>query len=102
MRIAKFEMSYDDFISELGKAGLSVRDFAALLGMRANSVSNYSKRGEVSSHLGIIAALLAELRLNGIPYNPVFNRVDVNKKKSRGSATKGKFGGDPQTQMELS
>ncbi|MCH4892346.1 MULTISPECIES: DNA-binding protein [Sphingomonadaceae] len=95
-------MSYDDFISELGKAGLSVRDFAALLGMRANSVSNYSKRGEVSSHLGIIAALLAELRLNGIPYNPVFNRVDVNKKKSRGSATKGKFGGDPQTQMELS
>ena len=102
MRIAKFEMSYDDFISELGKAGLSVRDLAALLGMRANSVSNYSKRGEVSSHLGIIAALLAELRLNGIPYNPVFNRVDVNKKKSRGSATKGKFGGDPQTQMELS
>ncbi len=94
-------MSYDDFISELGKAGLTVRDFAALVGMRANSVSNYSKRGEVSSHLGIIAALLAELRLNGIPYQPAFNRVDVNKKKSRGSAKIGKFGGDPQAQLEL-
>jgi hypothetical protein len=94
-------MPYDEFISELGKAGLSVRDFAALLGMRANSVSNYSKRGEVSSHLGIIAALLAELRLNGLSYEPIFNRVDVNKKKSRGSAATGKFGGDPQAQLEL-
>lgn len=94
-------MSYDDFILELGKAGLSVRDFAALVGMRANSVSNYSKRGEVSSHLGIIAALLAELRLNGIPHESVFDRVDVNMKKSRGSAATGKFGGDPQTQLEL-
>ena len=95
-------MSYDDFISELGKAGLSVRDFAALLGMRANSVSNYSQRGEVSSHLGIIAALIAELRLNGISHKPVFDRVDVNKKKFRGGAATGKFGGDPQTRMELS
>lgn len=94
-------MSYDAFIAELGKAGLSVREFAALLGMRANSVSNYSKRGEVSSHLGIIAALLAELRLNDIPRDPVFDRVEVNKKKSRGSAAVGKFGGDPQAQLEL-
>lgn len=94
-------MSYDEFISELGKAGLSVRDFAALLGMRPNSVSNYSKRGEVSSHLGIIAALLAELRLNGILHQPVFDRIDVNKKKSRGGASTGRFGGDPQTQLEL-
>ena len=94
-------MSYDVFISELGKAGLSVRDFAALVGMRANSVSNYSKRGEVSSHLGIIAALLAELRVNGIAHEPVFNRVDVNKKKFRGSAATGKFGGDQQAQLEL-
>lgn len=94
-------MSYDEFISELGKAGLSVRDFAALLSMRANSVSNYSKRGKVSSHLGIIAALLAELRLNGIPHEPVFNRCNVNKKKTRGSAATGKFGGDPQAQLEL-
>lgn len=94
-------MSYDEFILELGKAGLSVRDFAALLNMRPNSVSNYSKRGEVPSHLGIIAALLAELRLNGITHEPVFDRCDVNRKKSRGSATTGKFGGDPQTQLEL-
>lgn len=94
-------MSYDEFIAELGKAGLTVRDFAALLGMRANSVSNYSKRGEVSSHLGIIAALLAELRLSGVPYERVFDRVDVSKKKSRGSAATGKFGGDPQAQLEL-
>lgn len=94
-------MSYDEFMAELGKAGLTVREFAALLGMRANSVSNYSKRGEVSSHLGIIAALLAELRLNGIPYERAFDRVDVNRKKSRGSAAAGKFGGDPQTQLEL-
>lgn len=92
-------MSYDDFITELGKAGLTVRGFADLVGMRANSVSNNAKRGEVPSHLAIIAALLAELRLNRIPIEPIFSRIDLNKKKPRGNASSGKFGGDKQEQL---
>ena len=94
-------MTYDEFIDELGKAGLSVRGFAELLEMRPNSVSNNAKRGEVPSHLAIIAALLAELHIQGVFYGPIFSRLDLTKKKSRGSASVGKFGGDKQEQLEL-
>lgn len=96
-------MSYDEFISELGKAGLSVRKFAALVGMRPNSVSNNAKRGEVPSHLAVIAALLSELGVHRIPIDPIFLRLELPKsaKKPRGASAAGKFGGDKQGHLEL-
>ena len=72
-----------------------------MLGMRPNSVSNNAKRGEVPSHLAIIAALVAELHIQGIPYEPIFSRLDLTKKKPRGSTSSGRFGGDKQEQLEL-
>jgi hypothetical protein len=94
-------MSYDDFLAELGKAGLSVRGFAELLGMRPNSISNNKKQGEVPGHLAVIAALLAEMRFRDMDYEPVFARVSLSKKKSRGAAGPGKFAGDKQGILEL-
>jgi hypothetical protein len=94
-------MSYDDFIAELGKAGLSVRSFADLLGMRPNSISNNKKNGEVPGHLAAIAALLAELRLHGISSAPVFARIGTIRKKPRGGAAPGRFGTDKQGILEL-
>lgn len=94
-------MSYDDFIAELGKAGLSVRSFADLLGMRPNSISNNKKKGEVPGHLAVIAALLAELRLNDVPSAPVFARIGTTRKKPRGSSAPGKFATDKQGVLEL-
>lgn len=96
-------MSYDEFISELGKAGLSVRKFAALVGMRPNSVSNNAKRGEVPTHLAVIAALLSELGVRRIPIDPIFSRLQFTKiaKKPRGASAAGKFGGDKQGHLEL-
>ena len=97
-------MSYDEFIAELGRAGLSVRKFAELVGMRPNSVSNNAKRGEVPAHLAVIAALLSEF--GGSPYptsTPIFSRLELTKiaKKPRGAAAAGKFGGDKQGRLEL-
>lgn len=94
-------MSYDDFLAELGKAGLSVRGFAELLGMRPNSISNNKKQGEVPGHLAVIAALVAEMRLHEMDYEPVFARLSLSKKKSRGAAGPGKFAGDKQGTLEL-
>jgi hypothetical protein len=94
-------VSYDDFIAELGKSGLSVRAFADLLGMRANSISNNAKRGEVPSHLAIIVSLLAEMNIQGIPFQPIFSRLSLSKKKPRGGASSGRFGGDKQGKLEL-
>ncbi len=94
-------MPYPDFIAELEKAGLSVRAFAKLLGMHANSITNNAKRGEIPAHLAIIATLLALLRANGIAYQPAFSRLNLTKKKPRGRASTGKFGGEKQGRLEF-
>ena len=94
-------MTYDAFVTELSRAGLTIREFASLLGMRANSISNNRKRGEVPDHLAVIAALLSELRHSGVPAAPVFARIGLSKKKPRGAATSGRFAGDKQGMLEL-
>ncbi len=94
-------MTYDGFLAELGKAGLSVRAYADLVGMNPNSVSNYASVGEVPRHLALIAALLAEMNVHGIDFQPAIERVSVYRKKPRGRGRPGRFGGDKQGQLEL-
>ena len=50
-------MPYEDFLEELRKARLSVREFAELIGMNPNSISNYARTGELPAHLALIAVL---------------------------------------------
>jgi len=95
------KMTYDDFIAELSKSGLSVRAFADLVCMHPNSISNNAQRGEVPAHLAIIATLVAELNLRDVAYEPIIKRLNLNKKKARGGAAPGVFGGDRQRQLEL-
>lgn len=94
-------MTYDDFIAELNKAGLSVRRFAELMRMQPNSISNNKMKGEVPDHLAVISSLLAELSAHGIDYEAIFARLEPSRKKSRGASRPGKFGGDPQGMLEL-
>jgi hypothetical protein len=94
-------MSYDDFIIELAKAGLSIRRFASLLGMRPNSISNNKQKGDVPTHLAVIASLLAEMASHKIAFDPVFERLQPSRKRPRGAARSGKFAGDPQGLLEL-
>ena len=94
-------MTYDGFLSELGKAGLSVRAFADLIGMNPNSVSNYAGAAEVPRHLAFIAALLAEMNVHGIEFQSAMDRVGADRKKPRGRGKPGRFGGDKQEQLEL-
>jgi len=94
-------MTYTEFLAELGKAGLTVRAFADLIGMNRNSVSNYAGAGEVPRHLAVIAALLAEMSVHGLVYQDVIARIDFTPKRPRGAAKPGRFGGDKQNQLEL-
>ena len=92
-------MTYDRFLDELNKAGLSVKRFADLVGMQPNSVSNNRKRGEVPIHLALIASLLAEMSARQIDYEPVIARVQPIKKRPRGAAIAGRFAGDKQATL---
>ena len=96
---AKYGVTYEDFLGELNKAGLSVKRFADLIGMQPNSVSNNKKRGEVPVHLALIASLLAEMAARQIDYEPVMARVQPLKKRPRGAAVDGRFAGDKQTTL---
>lgn len=92
---------YKDFITELNRAGLSVRRFAELLGMQPNSISNNKKKGEVPVHLAVIASLLAEMASNNVEFEHVFSRLEPTRKRPRGAARPGKFAGDRQGVLEL-
>jgi hypothetical protein len=94
-------MSYANFISELERAGLSVRAFAELVGMNPNSISNYARNGELPTHLALIAVLVAELGSHGIDFRQAVAKVGVVPKKPRGGARRGRFGGDRQINLDL-
>ena len=94
-------MLYSEFLRELEKAGLSIRAFAELIGMNPNSISNYARTGELPSHLAVIAVLLAGIRELGGDFRTLVSKVDVAPKRPRGSARRGHFGGDRQTDLDL-
>lgn len=94
-------MTYDEFQRHLGKAGLKIRQFADLVKMNHVSISNYGKKGEVPSHLAVIAALLGEMADRKMDYREVLSRIDIAPKKPRGSGKGGRFGGDKQTDLDL-
>lgn len=94
-------MPYGEFILELERAGLSIRAFAELIGMNPNSISNYSRGGELPAHLALIAVLMAELKVRGGDVRQVVGKVELAPKKPRGGARSGHFGGDRQNSLDL-
>lgn len=77
-------MKYEVFCEELRQAGLSGRGFARLLKLNPNSIPNYKARGEVPSHLAVIASLIRALYDAGINYEAVIAQVQIAKKAPRG------------------
>jgi len=94
-------MTYEEFQRQIGKAGLTIRSFAELVKMNRISLSNYGKKGEVPSHLAVIAALLGEMAEHKLDYRSVLTKIDITPKKPRGAGKSGKFGGDKQSDLNL-
>lgn len=92
------DMDYADFLRHLRRAHLTLHGFAKLLGMNRISLSNYSKRGTVPSHLVVIATLLAEMGKRNIDYRSILQQLRIPPKKPRGAGI-GKFGGDKQQRL---
>ncbi len=94
-------MLYADFLDAIGRAGLSVRAFAELIGMNPNSISNYARAGELPTHLGLIAVLIVGVSDLGGDYRRIMSKVELAPKKPRGGAGRGRFGGDRQNNLDL-
>ncbi|MGK8709162.1 hypothetical protein ACRS5L_22410 [Metapseudomonas otitidis] len=59
---------------KLGQAGLSVMDFAGLMQINCNSVSNYSSKGYVPVHLAVAATLMSEMAYRDIDFKSILLR----------------------------
>ena len=68
-------MPYEEFQRLVGKAGLSIKEFAALLDMKPNSITNYSKQGVVPTHIAVIVALISTMKDEGLDFYPIFEKV---------------------------
>lgn len=94
-------MTYEEFQRQIGKAGLTISHFAEIVKMNRVSLSNYCQKGEVPSHLAVIAALLGEMAEHQIDFQEVLSKIDIAPKKPRGAGKAGKFGGDKQENLQL-
>lgn len=100
-RISSRAMIYSEFQRQLGKAGLTLREFADLIKMHRNSVSNYAKFGEVPSHLAVIATLLGAMADKKVDFRSILASIEIEPKKPRGGAAKGRFGGSKKTDLPM-
>lgn len=85
-------MDYRAFKKTLAHAGLSIREFADLLHMNKNSITNYAKNGEVPAHLGVIAQLVAALADQRADFRAALASVPARPKRSRGTSFAEAFG----------
>lgn len=92
-------MTYDEFRRQLGKAAISVKDFSGLVRLSGSSIPNYAKKGFVPDHWAIVAVLIGEMAENHLDFKSVLAKIEIRHKKTRGSATKGKFGGNKQRSL---
>lgn len=78
-------MEYDEFSRHVGKAGLKLNEFAALMRMHPNSLSNKRQKGEVPFHLAVIAVLLGEMADNKMDFRALISAIPGEPKKPRGT-----------------
>ena len=78
-------MTYQEFQRQIGKAGLTICQFAELIKMNRASISNYAQKGTVPSHLAVISVLLGEMAEHQINFHEILSKIEISRKKPRGS-----------------
>lgn len=94
-------MKYKEFRRQLGKAGLTNKEFADLVKIKSNSLTNYKKSGVVPSHWAIVALLMGHMSDHKLDFKEAFNGIEIEPNKVRGTAAKGRFGGSKQNDLPM-
>lgn len=69
------QMKYQEFKRQLGKAGLTNKAFAELLGLNPISISNLKAKVYVPNQLALIASFMAEYKEMGKDFTQVIDKV---------------------------
>lgn len=92
-------MTYEEFRRQLGKAGLTNKAFAELVKINRNSIANYKKDGDVPAHWAIVALLMGVMADHRLDFKAALSGIEIEAKKTRGAAAKGRFGGSRQADL---
>lgn len=76
-------MNYEELKRQIGKAGLTNKAFAELIGINPKSITNFKVRGVVPGHIAIIATLCAEMADRKIDYKEVIGRLGMGNEGRR-------------------
>lgn len=70
-------MEYTEFRRHLGKAALTVNEFAALIGVNPSSVSNYARKRAVPRTYAALAILLGDFADRRVDFREILNRFGL-------------------------
>lgn len=101
MAVVKRGMNYKTFRSHLGRAGLTNKDFADLVKLNSKSITNYAKDDKVPVHWAIVAMLMGELAGNGLEFQHLLRKMEIEPNKVRGAAAIGRWGGSKQNDLPI-
>ena len=76
-------MKYEEFTRNIGKAGLTIKEFAELIKANPNSMTNLATKKSVPKNLAVIVVLLGELVDKGLPYKHLFEKMNLEPQKAR-------------------
>ena len=71
-------MDYSQFRRHLGKAGLSVNEFASLLDVSPSAVSNYAQKAVVPRSYAALAILLGHTADNNLDFRITLSRFGIS------------------------
>ena len=80
-------MDYQEFRRHIGKAGLTIKEYSALIDVRPGSISNYAKKVEVPRVHAVIAVLLGEAADRGVNFREVLARFGLPGRVGTGNVT---------------
>ena len=76
-------MNYEELKRKIRKAGLDIKDFAELIKVNPNSITNLKSKKKIPKNIGIIAVLLGEMKEAKLPFKDFLNSLDLEEQKAR-------------------
>jgi len=70
-------MKYDEFKRQIGKAGLTIQEFASLVKTNPSSITNFRTRGRVPKNMAIIVTLMGEMADGGMDFREPLSKLDI-------------------------
>ena len=70
-------MEYKEFKRLIGRAGLTIKEFASLVKAHPASISKFNAQGKIPKNMAIIVTLMGDLADNGLDFRESISKLDI-------------------------